>query len=307
MFTAEGAGMSKTRENLSDRRGNALGVALLKIMLKTLGINFTCRFVWVITLFYVLFDRRARKQSSYYLKHRFPQDRFWKRLFHTWALFTHLGQSLLQAVGMKYGCVRFENLHLERYKEKVTGQGGAVFLCSHFGSWQGMMGMIGVFDRKICILAKPDRNRNVNKDMAVDGFGDKIVWISTEGAMGGLLDVYDHLASGDLVCIMGDRSLENDSVRVQFMREEAAFPLAAFQIAHQAQVPVFPVFSYCRDGRHDTITLDIMEPVTPSEGARRRNRISELEQYTSILEDMADKYPFECYIFENIWSKHETT
>ena len=105
---------------------------------------------------------------------------------------------------------------------------------------------------------------------------------------------------------MGDRCLENDGVQVPFLGENAVFPMAAFQLAAQAEVPVFPIFSF-RSSGFGKITLDIAEPIMPTAGLRRRNRINELAKYTSVLEDMAQKYPYECYIFENIWRKNETT
>ena len=295
----------KEQKSLSDSRGNTLGITILKGMMYFPGLHFTCSFIWVISFFYALFDRRGRQAASYYLRHRFPEDGKLKRFYHTWKLFTSQGQSLLQAFALKIGKCQFELSHFERYKSVIANESqGAIFLCSHFGSWQGMMGMIDHFDRKIYILARPDRNNNVNKNMAATEFEDKIGWISTESDMGGLLEAYEVLCSGGVLCIMGDRCMENDAVEVDFLGGKAAFPLAAFQLAAQAQVPVFPVFAFRRSSCKK-ISLDIMEPIFPGEGIRRRNRVNELNIYTAILEDMAEKYPFECYIFENIWSVNE--
>lgn len=292
----------KKQKNLSDSRGNALGIVLLKGMMYFPGLHFTSSFIWVISFFYLLFDRKSRTAAAYYLQHRFPGDGRVKRFYHTWALFTSQGQSLLQAFALKIGKCDFELQHFERYKSVIAdGTQGAIFLCSHFGSWQGMMGMINHFDRKIYILARPDRNRNVNKNMAVAGLEDKIGWISTESDMGGLLEAYEVLCSGNLLCIMGDRSMENDGVKVPFLGGEATFPLAAFQLAAQAQVPVFPVFAF-RSAGCGRITLDIMEPILPGTAGRRKKCVGELMKYTAVLESMAEKYPYECYIFENIWS-----
>lgn len=294
-------------DNLSSTRGNALGITLLKWMMCFPGLRFSCAFIWCISFFYVLFDRTGCRKASFYLSHRFPHDNRSQRFYHTWALFTSQGQSLLQAWALRNGQAEFECLHFERYTQQIHGSKGAVFLCSHFGSWQGMIRMIGRFDRKIYILARPDQNKNVDKSMAVDG-QEKIGWISTDSPMGGLLDVYDALVNGNLVCIMGDRSLENDAVRIPFLGEEASFPMAAFQIAAQARVKVFPVFAFRKDSFRK-VTLDIFDPIEIPEGTvGKRSRLKHsLTEYVRLLENMAQKYPYECYIFENIWRKNETT
>ena len=75
----------KKQKNLSDSRGNALGIVLLKGMMYFPGLRFTGFFIWVISFFYLLFDRKSRAAAAYYLQHRFSRRR------QSEAFLSHLG------------------------------------------------------------------------------------------------------------------------------------------------------------------------------------------------------------------------
>ncbi len=47
-----------------------------------------------------------------------------------------------------------------------------------------------------------------------------------------------------------------------------------------------------------------MPPILPQPG-RSRDFTAPLRRYTAMLEQMAQEHPFECYLFENIWSQDE--
>ena len=87
-------------ENLSDSRGNALGIRIFLLLLRIMGVNRTCELVWVVTFFYVCFDRKARLAARPYLRHRFPGAGAVRLFFHTWALFTSQGQAIVERAAM---------------------------------------------------------------------------------------------------------------------------------------------------------------------------------------------------------------
>lgn len=293
-------------DNLSERRGNTLGVKAMLIMLKILRVNRTCEFVWAVTLFYVLFDHVARRRASYYIRHRFPNDNWLQHWYHIWALFTSQGQALVEAAAARSGQITIEEIGRDKVEEVVKNPQGMILLCSHFGQWQGMMRVISLTNRPVHILVRPDRNVNVDKFMAAKEIQAKINVISTESGMGGLLDVYDALMNGDTVCMMGDRCRENDSVELDFLGDKARFPVAAFLMSARTGSPVIPVFSH-RASRHKRMIVHFYEPIYVSgKGGRTRERLlPEVEKYVRTLEDMAKQSPFEYYLYENIWNTEE--
>lgn len=304
--TRENTSPESRGDNLSERRGNTLGVKAMLIMLRVLRLKRTCEFVWAITLFYVLFDHVARKRASYYIRHRFPHDNWLQHWYHIWALFTSQGQALVEAVAVRDGQTTIREIGREQVEKVVQNPEGMILLCSHFGQWQGMMRVISLANRPVHVLVRPDRNVNVDKFMAAKEIQTKINVISTESGMGGLLDVYDALMNGDTVCMMGDRCRENESVEVDFLGEKARFPVAAFLMSARTGAPVIPVFSH-RENRHTRMVVHFYDPIYVSRsGGRTRERLlPEVEKYVRILEDMAQKSPFEYYLYENIWITEE--
>ena len=293
-------------DNLSERRGNTLGVKAMLLMLRILRLKRTCEFVWFVTLFYVLFDHVARRRASYYIRHRFPNDNWLQHWYHIWALFTSQGQALIEAVAIRDGQTTIREIGREMVEEVVKNPEGMILLCSHYGQWQGMMRVISLTNRPVHILVRPDRNVNVDKFMAAKEIQTHINVISTESGMGGLLDVYDALMNGDTVCMMGDRCRENESVEVDFLGGKANFPVAAFMMSARTGAPVIPVFSH-REDCHATTVVHFYDPiyVNNAKGRTRERLQPAVEQYVKILEDMAMKSPFEYYLYENIWTTEE--
>ena len=56
--------MTPNRKNLSDSRGNALGIGIFLFFLHMLGVNRTCELVWLISFFYALFKFHFFKETA---------------------------------------------------------------------------------------------------------------------------------------------------------------------------------------------------------------------------------------------------
>ena len=294
------------KQELSETRGKKTGVTIMLLMLKILGVNRTCEFCWFISLFYVLFDRTARKCASYYLSRRFPGSGLFRRFFHTWAMFTSQGQALIEAIASSSGRMQLVKRGYDRMEKELTQPHGVILLCSHFGQWQGMMRAIDIRNRPAHLLIRPDRNTNVDKFMAINDIREHIHIISAESEMGGILDAYNALLQGDVVCMMGDRSRENESARIPFLGASARFPLAAFLLSARSGAPVIPIFAF-REKRHRQMTVCFLEPIPPAENRTRREELrTKAELYVAELEKMAREHPYECFIFENIWNEEES-
>ena len=54
--------------NLSDTRGNRLGIGFFKVCMRLFGLRFCCLFVWFVAFFYALFDRKAFQAAKPYLQ-----------------------------------------------------------------------------------------------------------------------------------------------------------------------------------------------------------------------------------------------
>lgn len=294
--------MTPNRKNLSDSRGNALGIGIFLFFLHMLGVNRTCELVWLISFFYALFDRKARRAASHYLKRRFPGAGRIAMFRHTWALFTNQGQALIETRAMGAGRLawRFENGGMIR--KLIEGEQGFILLSSHFSCWQALIGGLGEFRRPVNLLVTPDANLNVDKFVAAGELHVPVRVISTLEAMGGLVDAADALERGEVVCMMGDRCFEGEGAHVEFLGEEAVFPYAAFYLAARCSCPVLPLFAV-RERAHTSFIVHYGNATFPKLSGRRRSDLTPyVREYVSELENMANLHPYRCFLFENIWS-----
>lgn len=293
------------KKSLSDTRGNSLGILFFLGVLKLFGLKHACRMVWMVSFFYAAFDFRAHRSALPYVRHRFPDAGFFRSFFHVWALFTSQGQAIVEQYAVHLGKLRLERENHDLYREAETEHHSFMIAFSHFGPWQAMLSGVNVSRKPVNILMKPDLNRNVDKFSAVpeDPETSGIKVISVEDPMGGILEAVAALEKGEAVGIMADRRFEEKGVPVRFLGEEAMFPTAGFFIAARCGSPVICIFPH-RTDRHEVFTAEFGPLIRPvMEGRNRESLRGFVQEYASRLEEMCMKYPYECYIFEDIWKK----
>jgi len=294
----------KKHKNLSDSRGNAAGIRFFLILLRITGVNRACEFVWAITLFYALFDRKARRAAEPYLNRMYPEAGAWKRFYHTWALFTSQGQAMLERAAMGMGMLEWEFAGRELSEQLMDRPGGFILLTSHFGAWNAIMGGLNSARKPVKILVTPDRNLNVDKTAILKHVNIPVEIISTASPMGGLLDVTDAIGRGEIVCIMGDRCLEGEGIEMEFLGQKALFPGAAFHLAARTGCPVLPLFAV-RVRKHRFFRAEYGPVIRPEMKGRNRLQLKPyLEIYVRKLEALTRKYPHQNFLFEDIWQKN---
>ena len=188
-------------KNLCDSRGGTFGIRFFLLMLKLLGPDRTCEFVWVIAFFYTCFDRKAREAARPYLSRRFPGAGRLAMFRHIWALFTSQGQAIVESAAMTQKKLHWEFIDEYLSEQLMDQEKGFILLTSHFGAWNAIMGGLHVARKPVNILVTPDRNRNIDKTLALSGLKNPVKIISTESDMGGLIAVFDAIEQGEIVCI----------------------------------------------------------------------------------------------------------
>ncbi len=293
----------KQTDNLSDTRGNALGIRIFLFLLKWIGINRTCELVWPVALFYALFDRRAAVATAPYIRHRFPDAGRLGRFYHRWAIYVSQGQALIERVAERRGFIRWNAENQELSDRMMAHPDGFLILTSHFGVWHSLMGFLDDSTHPVNIMMKPDRNIHVDKTGRSIGLPVNGNIISTLSPMGGLPEAFEALERRELVCIMGDRCFEDRGIPVRFLGEDALFPTAAFFLAARTRSPILPLFGF-RTHRHRTLTASYGPLLHPEMKGRSRESLRPwIEQYVRRLEELAQRYPHQCFIFEDIWNK----
>ncbi len=296
---------------LSEKRGNAFGIAFFRWFLHWFGINRACEFVWFICLYYLLFDKQAVKSIMPYVIHRFPSAGWLKCRWYAYRMFVSNGQSMLICAANVAGyCFTKEFSEREKILEYLQNStSGMVIITSHFGNWQmAMKNMMDDLGRPINFLMRPEHNKHVRAALKHNPNAEKLHVIPIDDEFGGMFGVIEALQRNEVVCIMGDRAVSSRHVDVTFLNEIAQFPFTAFFMAAQMKCPVVPVFVARSPEKHNHLLISFGDLIMPQNSTMdKKNHFRHfVQQYVDDLAAKAQQYPFQCYMFHNPWHKNDT-
>jgi len=288
-------------------RGGVLGIWFFRQMLKFFGLRGAYFLLSGVALHYLLFDMDARRRCMAYVRRRFPDAGFFGNVNAVYRLFLNQGQHLIDYYASLSKTVHFD-LYMEN-KDIITkvGQapGGFVLLTSHVGNWQIAMPALAHINKKVYLVRRPEDNQAVAHSFGVDWKSSQIRLISPEGDFGGAIEIVRALGEGAIVSMAGDRRYNFDSVRVpSFLGATAFFPYGAFHIAAACQVPVVVFLSAKTGPRAYEVSISRLINPVYKKGIPKKDQIARwVGEYTEVLEEFLKKYPYQCFIFNDVWKE----
>lgn len=286
------------------KRGNALGFWFFKITLKLFGLRGAYGLLHVVVLHYLFFDIRARRGATAYIIRRFPGSSAAGVFIHAYRLFVNQGIQLIDRFACISGQVTFD-MQLNGYDELtrlIAGGRGFILLTSHTGNWQIAMTALRKIDKPVYLVMRPEDNRAVSESLKIGSDNDRIRIISPEQYLGGVVEIMNALAAGGIVAIMGDRRYGFDGIDVRFLDKPALFPYGAFVIAAKAACPVVVLEAAKLGSRRYEVNLtQVMQPrIERGRDQKEQIRVF-VQKYAGILDAFVHKYPYQCFLFHDIW------
>jgi predicted LPLAT superfamily acyltransferase len=288
------------------RRGNGLGFWFFEIFLKLLGLKGAYALLYVVALHYLIFDKQAVSGAQSYLKRRFPGSNFLKNRLNIYRLFVSQGKQLIDRFALLSGRDLFD-IKLKGYDKLAAllsdNNKGFILLTAHVGNWQIALTTIKNMNKPVYLMMRPEDNPAVKASLKIGGEGSVRI-ISPEGYLGGVVEAMSVLNSGGIISIMGDRKYGFEGMEVSFLQDKAYFPFGAFSIAAASSTPVVVLLSAKLPG--NKYIVDVSNILYPSYNNPRDKR-EELNKYTqefaNILEAYTQKYPYQCFLFHDVWTK----
>jgi len=285
-----------SHQNLSDTRGNGLGIAFFKFCLRLLGLRFCLAFVWVVAAFYAMFDRKALAAAEPYLRSRFPQDKRLRRHFHR--LITSQGRALLLAHWLRTGhkIPRTDVNPENRETLFAVKAHGFIMLMSHVGCWQATIPRMEGFNQNVNLLVQENQNAALGQLLQ----GSRYRIINNKAPFGGLLECLGALERGEILCVMGDR-LPSDSpsqLTLTLHGRTLRIPEAPWLLAARCGVPIFPIFTLMRQS---PLGIDYIfaPPIRVDYHANRKpvpeDYADALNTYQNLLESIIDNEPYQVF------------
>jgi predicted LPLAT superfamily acyltransferase len=296
------------QKDFSKKRGNKPGFWFFKTSLKIFGLSGAYGLLYIVCLYYLLFDRSAVSSSMAYIKRRFKTYNAPQKIYCIYQLFINQGKHLIDRFYVISGLGEF-NMELQGYDRIRSllsdSKKGAILLTAHVGNWQVTMTALKRLGKSVYLLMSPEENAAVKNALDIDSDQGQIRIISTDDFLGGAVEVIKAIDEGNLVSVMGDRSEGYDSTEVYFLGEKARFPYGAFSIAAAAQCPVIVLLSAKISKKKYMVDITrIIFPKYSSRDKKHEDIRSWVQEYAGILEDYATKYPLQWFIFRDIWIKN---
>ncbi len=138
----KGKKMKTQKDNISRKRGTALGYFIFKITVRLFGLRAAYFLLYFVCLYYLLFDYQAVKSSLAYIKRRFPNKNSLQYVFYVYRLFISQGKQLIDRYAALSGIVKFDiSLEGKETLDKAleNRKGGFILLTAHFGNWQAAL------------------------------------------------------------------------------------------------------------------------------------------------------------------------
>lgn len=115
------------------------------------------------------------------------------------------------------------------------------------------------------------------------------------------------LDKGDIISIMGDRSYGFSHLQVEFLGSRARFPFGAFSIAAATGCPIVVLLTTkVSTERYEIEIGEIFEPEYKPGIAKKEQLREWVQLYARVLESYVERFPFQCFLFHDIWSQGGT-
>jgi len=287
------------------KRGNRLGFWFFEMFIRISGLYGAYGFLYIVSLYYIIFDKEAVYSAKPYIEKRFPQSGYFKKYLHIYRLFISQGRQLIDRFSVICSKKDVFDLKLNGYEKLKNiiqeSEKGLILLTSHFGNWQIALTALNKLDKKVFLLMREEDNQAVRDFLNVGNEKGDINIISPEQEFGGVIEIVNALSKGHIVSIMGDRRYGSKASKVNFLGDYAYFPYSAFAIAASAKCPVVVLLA-AKNSAHEYV-VDVTNVLYPQCSRRKKDieLVPWLQQYADILEEFANRYPYQCFLFHDIW------
>jgi predicted LPLAT superfamily acyltransferase len=294
---------------VTKRRGNRLGFWFFEFLLKVSGLNGAYALLYFVCLHYLIFDQSAVSNALSYITRRFPEAGFFKKRLEVYRLFISQGKQLIDRSAIISGKNLFD-IQLKGYEQLSSlladKTKGFVLLTAHVGNWQIALTTLKKMDKPVYLIMRPEDNAAVKESLNIDAQDSSIKIISPEGFLGGVVEAMQVLKEGNIVSIMGDRKYGFEAQEVSFLKDKAYFPFGAFSLAASSNCPIVVLLSAKLPGNKYVVDVShIIYPRYNSHKDKREQLKVYVQEFADILDEYVAKYPYQCFLFHDVWSNED--
>jgi len=281
--------------------GSAFGQKAMKILLSIVPVRVGYVILIFVVPFYMLFGRKGYLSIYRYFRnqHRYP---VMKSFFKTYRNHYLFGQMMFDRFAVYAGQKRFEvdNPDNDLFLEMVHAPHGCVIAGAHVGNPELCGYLLSQQTKRINSMIYGGEAEEVQKNRfkTLDDNNVRLIPVSTD--MSHIFIINEALTNNEMVSMPCDRAFGSaKTVSCDFLNGKADFPVGAFVLALQYNVPVIALFVLkISAARYRIHVVRVPEPQEDN----RRERINQMTRsFTVILEGIVKKYPEQWFNFYQFW------
>ena len=252
--------------------------------------------------FYMIFNRKGYQAMYGFFRERMGYSR-WKSFWSVYANHFRFGQIILDRFGVYAGKkYRFTNEGQELMDELEKHPEGFILLSSHVGNYEIAGYSLKPKHKKFNALVYAGETATVMENRQRILSQNNMSMIPVKEDLSHLFALNAALDNGEMVSMPADRIFGSQkSVECQFFGTKANFPLGAFAMAVQKNVPMLAVF-VMKEGMKRYHAY--VQEVTCDPQANKREQMAQLAQsFATRLEGIVRRYPTQWFNYYDFWEQ----
>ena len=252
--------------------------------------------------FYMLFNRKGYQAMFQFFRKRFGYGRL-KSFWNVYKNHFRFGQVILDRFGAYAGKkFRFEVEGQEYFDALEASPAGFVQLSSHVGNYE-MAGYTLVSKTKrfnALVFAGETETVMENRQRILSEHNMNMIPVRED--LSHLFALNLALDNGDIVSMPADRVFGSQkNVECDFFGKKAKFPLGAFAMAVQKEVPLLAVFVMKESMKQYRV---IVRKVECDVSASRREQMAQLAQsFATHVEEVIKRFPTQWFNYFDFWQQ----
>jgi predicted LPLAT superfamily acyltransferase len=284
--------------------GNTFGQKAMKTVFSVVHVRIGYAILVVIVPFYMLFAR-ARFLAIYrYFRQQqgYPPMKSFCKSYRNHYLF---GQMMLDRFAVYAGQNRFkvDNPDNDLFLEMVYAQHGCIIASSHVGNPELCGYLLSQKTKRINSMIYGGEAKEVQKNRTKVLEDNNVRLIPVSADMSHIFILNEALTNGEMVSMPCDRAFGSaKTVECDFLSGKADFPIGAFVLAIQFNVPVIALFVLKKT---DTLyRIHVISIPFPPKNLSKKEQINEMTKtFVRELEHITKMYPEQWFNFYKFWKK----
>lgn len=264
--------------------------------------------VHLIAAYFLLFAPASRRASNSYLRRALGRRVRWRDLYRHFFTFAATIHDRVYLVNRRFDMFDFE-VHGEDKLRRLLADGQGVFLLgAHLGSFE-VIRAIGRKDTDVhvAMLMHQDNAQKINAMLAAIN-PEAMQDIIGLGHIDSMLQVRERLDAGNIVGMLADRTLGNDTLYpVQILDAQANLPGGPFRMAALLRRPVIFMTGLYLGGNRYAIHFDMLADFSSIERGQRDFAVqAAITRYGSLLDQYCREAPYNWFNFFDFWQPSST-